>query len=61
VIIKTNEITWAIRQYELFECKPAQVFLWTIESAFRTWYRKNNKTPELVPMMIDDDHIMYII
>lgn len=61
VLIKLNEYTWKLEKVQPYMCNPAQVFLWTIESAFRTWYRRNNKTPELVPMVIDDDHFMHIV
>ena len=60
VTFKTGNNTWKIEKCDMFFCKPAQVFLWTIESVFGVKHMKL-KTPLLVPMEIDDDiHILRV-
>ena len=55
VMFKTNINTWKIEKCDVFFCKPAQVFLWTTESVFGVKYTRKLKTPNLVPMEIDDE------
>ncbi len=60
VMFKIKNNTWRIEKCDVFFCKHAQVFLWTIESVFGVKHMKL-KTPLLVPMEIDDDiHVLKV-
>jgi hypothetical protein len=60
VLIRTNVNTWNIKKYDEFVCRPAQVFMWTIASAFCT--KNIMKTPQLLPeySSVDTDYTMEI-
>jgi hypothetical protein len=45
VMFRLNTNTWKIERCDEIFCKPAQVFLWTIHSAFFT--RHVVKTPQI--------------
>ena len=57
VLFRMNTNTWKIEKCDGFHCKSAQVFLWSMASAFATKHVR--KTPYLEPLSPDmDDCIM---
>lgn len=58
VMFRVNENTWKIEKYDELYCKPAQVFLWTIENAFKTKYLRRTRTPQFEPVRVSHDYIM---
>jgi hypothetical protein len=59
VLFRVNDTTWKIEKCDEIFCRPAQVFLWTIESAFHTKYFRKTRTPQFRPVrVVDDDYIM---
>lgn len=61
VMFRVNDNTWKIEKCDQFFCKPAQVFLWSIERAFSTKYLRKTRTPQLKPVRVtDEDYIMEI-
>jgi hypothetical protein len=60
VLFKISNNTWKVEKCDYLFCKPAQVFLWSIESAFCTKPQRKQQTPELVPLNADDDYFMEI-
>lgn len=58
VLFKMNNNTWKIEKHDETMCKPAYVFLWTIENAFNTKYLRRTRTPRFEPMRVPDDYIM---
>ena len=58
VLLRTNFNTWKIQKCDDLHCKPVQVFLWTIESAFCTKYSHRTRTPQFEAMRVDQDCIM---
>lgn len=59
VLFRVNDNTWKVEKCNDFFCKPAQVFLWTIESAFHTRYFRNTRTPQFRPArVVVEDFVM---
>lgn len=58
VMFRINNNTWKIERYDELHCKPAQVFLWTIENAFNTKYLRKTRTPQFEPIRVSYDYIM---
>ena len=54
VMFRLNNNTWKIEKCGQIYCKPAELFLWTIQSAFCTKHLL--KTPQIggIDMEIDD-------
>jgi hypothetical protein len=60
-MFKVNDNTWKVKKCEPFFCKPAQVFLWTVESAFCTRHLpKQHHTPGFKPLKKEIDHFMLL-
>lgn len=63
VMFRTSQYSWKIQKCDVFFCKPAQVFLWTIQSAFSSRYPRQMRTPQFhaVEMSdIEDDYVMEV-
>lgn len=63
VMFRMNNNTWKIQKCDVFFCKPAQVFLWTIHSAFSSRYPNQLRTPQFHPTDVRDignDYMMEI-
>lgn len=64
VLFRLNNYTWKITACDDFHCTPAQVFLWTMESAFRIRRPRLNGTPQFLPIEVMDlevdDHVLEI-
>lgn len=63
VMFRMNNNTWKIQKCDSLFCKPAQVFLWTIHSAFSSRYPRQLRTPQFHPLEmtdIEDDYIMEV-
>ena len=60
VLFRVNNNTWKVEKCDPFQCKPAQVFLWTIESAVCSRYLRRQRTPELQSLKQYTDHVMKI-
>lgn len=63
VLFRLNNYTWKIAACDDLLCNTAQVFLWTIESAFGIRRPRTNRTPQFLPTEVvdlDDDCIMEI-
>lgn len=50
VLFRLNDNTWQIKLCDDLHCKPAQVYLWTIESAFDIRRPRLNRTPQFRPV-----------
>jgi hypothetical protein len=63
VMFRLNNNTWKIQKCDVFFCKPAQVFLWTIHSAFSSRYPKQMRTPQFRSVerrTISEDYTMEV-
>jgi hypothetical protein len=60
VMFRTNDNTWKIEKCDQFFCKPAHVFLWTVESAFCTKYLRKTRTPQFQAVRVEEDVVMEI-
>jgi len=60
VMFRTSTNTWKIEKCNELFCKPAQVFLWTIESAFSSKYLRTTRTPQFESVQVNQDHILEI-
>jgi hypothetical protein len=58
VLFRVNDHTWKVEKCDEFFCKRVQTYIWGIEYALRIKYQKATRTPNLAPMVADDDHIM---
>ena len=58
VLFKMNTNAWKIQKCDDLHCKPAQIFLWTIASAFCTKYSRQTRTPQFEAMRVDEDFVM---
>lgn len=60
VLFRIESNTWKVEKCDQYFCKPAQVYLWTVESAFCVKYTRKTRTPVLTCMDIVHDYIMEI-
>lgn len=58
VLFRVNDNTWKLEKCDDLFCKPAQIFLWSVESAFCIKYSQKTRTPQFEAMRVDDDCIM---
>lgn len=58
ILFKINEYTWKIEKHDELFCRPGHVFLWTIETAFKTKFISGTRTPQFRPVRVSDDYIM---
>lgn len=60
VLNRVSENGWREERWDPMFCRKAYIHMWDIDYAFNVKPTKYMKSPRLVPMDIDDGHVLMI-